>query len=98
MVQHEQYANTVASMFAGSSWQTAIELSTVGFSAVDVERVIDAIIEKCRERGIGLKGIVVDAGLITLPSSADFQNAFFKNGALIVVDININDRIVVRRS
>jgi len=97
MVMYEDFGRGVATIFEQNAWQTTVEISVAGMTSTDVVHIIDAVIEACATSSIPLKGVVVDAGLIAMPADAEFWNAFMRKGVVVVVDIHLDDKILVRR-
>lgn len=98
MVNVIDLGQVVADTLASNPWQKAITVSTDGMTSTEVAELVDAVANACNALGVGLRGIVVDAALLAMPSNAPFGNAFYRSGRLIVVDINLNDAVVIHRS
>lgn len=97
MVMNKEFGLAVASAFEQNAWQKTVEISVVGKTSQEVNAIIDSVIEACAAQSIALKGIAVDAGLVAMPASSEFWNAFIRKGVVVVVDINLDDKVVVRR-
>lgn len=97
MVDVAELDETIADVMVKHGWQKSVEVSTSGMTTVEVSSLVDAIATASRAKGLRLKGIIVDAGLLAMPADAPFENAFYRNSQLIIADVNLNDTIIVRR-
>lgn len=74
-----------------------LDIATPGMIAGDILALIDAVFDASDAAGIALKGVKVDPMQVALPTDAPYQNAFVRRGRLIVVDLDVDDRVIVRR-
>lgn len=75
----------------------AVEIDLPNFTTTQTAEAIDDIVNTCQQNGIKLKGIKVASDLMSLPTRAEFMNAFFGHSTLIVIDTESASRLVVRR-
>ena len=87
----------VANTLAANPDQRWIEVDTQGMTGRDVGALIDAVYDACAAVGVMLKGVRVDPMQFPLPSGAQFLNAYLRDGRLIIVDLEVDDKVVVRR-
>jgi hypothetical protein len=78
--------------------QMACEVSTSGLTPLQMVDLLDAIFDACTAKGVKLKGFIVDPTQMPLLPNSDYGNAFVRRGYFVVVDINLNDRVVARRA
>ncbi len=90
-------ARTVADTLVAHPNQKTIEIDTLGMSSREVLAIVDAIYTECEAAGVMVKGMKVDPTQIGLPANAEFPNGFLRNGCLIVVDLDVDDKVIVRR-
>lgn len=98
MVNATDIAEVVADVFGKNTWQKSIEVSTEGMENREVAALVDAIFAACEDADVKLKGVIVDPCQLPRPDDAAFENAFYRNGRLVIVDLNLDDRIIVRRA
>lgn len=92
-----ELARAVADTLAANPGQKSIELDTPGMTGRDVGKLIDAIYDACAAAGVTVKGVKVDPMQHPLPTGAQYVNAYVRDGRLIVVDLEVDDKVVVRR-
>lgn len=97
MSDPDDIARHVAEALSKNQDQKTLEIDTSGMQSSQVWSLIDAIYTKCEEVGVSVKGIKVDPMQVPLPKNADYLNAFTDRGRLIVVDIEVDDKVIVRR-
>lgn len=97
MIDSSEMARTVADTLVANPAQKSIEIETPGMSSRDILALIDAIFSEAAAVGVEVKGVRVDPTQLGLPTNAEFINAFLRDGRLIVVDIEVDDKVIVRR-
>lgn len=97
MILPSDFGTAVTAIFNQNEWQSAIEISTAGMRPEDVPIMVDDIAESCKDAKITLQAIVVGLNLISLPADAPYANAWYKHGSMIVIDVNLHDKVIVRR-
>lgn len=90
-------ARTVADTLAADPDQKSFEIDTRGMTGRDVGALIDAIYDACAAAGVTVKGVKVDPMQHSLPAGAQYVNAYVRDGRLIIVDLELDDKVVVRR-
>lgn len=93
----EELGRAVADTLAANPDQKSIEISTSGMTGREVGGLIDAIYDACAAAGVTVKGVKVDPMQYPLPPEAQYINAYIRDGRLIVVDLEIDDKVIVRR-
>ncbi|WP_406239938.1 hypothetical protein ACF3NX_13055 (plasmid) [Acetobacter orientalis] len=93
----KELGRVVADTLAANPDQKSIEVSTSGMTGREVGGLIDAIYDACAAAGVTVKGVKVDPMQHPLPPGAEYINAYIRNGRLIVVDLDVDDKVVVRR-
>jgi|GEM_PF-6666632 hypothetical protein len=97
MPDFDEIARAVADALAANPDQKSIEIDTPGMTGRDICVLIDAIYDECTAAGVTVKGIKVDPMQLPLPREAQYANAYVRDGRLIVVDLEVDDKVVVRR-
>ena len=97
MPEFEGLGRAVADTLAANPDQKSIEIDTPGMTGRDVGRLIDAIYDACAAAGVTVKGVKVDPRQHPLPAGAQYVNAYIRDGRLIVVDLEVDEKVVVRR-
>lgn len=92
-----ELARAVADTLAADPDQNWIEVDTPGMTGRDVGELIDAIFDACAAAGVTLKGVKVDPMQHPLPADAQYPNAYVRGDRLIIVDLEVDDKVVVRR-
>lgn len=92
-----ELARTVADTLAAYPDQKWMEIDTRGMNAGEILSLIDAVHDACCAAGIALKGVKVDPMQVALPAGAPYENAFVRGGRLVIVDLDVDDMVVVRR-
>jgi hypothetical protein len=59
--------------------------------------LIDAVYEACAAAGVTVKGVKVNPMQHPLPARAQYINAYVRDERLIVVDLKVDDKVVVRQ-
>lgn len=90
-------ARAAADQLAANPDQKTIDIETPGMSSCDVLAIVDAIFTECEVAGVMVKGVKVDPMQLGLPANAEFCNGFLRNGRVIIVDLDVDDRVIVRR-
>lgn len=98
MIDPSQIANLAAFALSSNPRQMSMDIDTSGFTSQQVLDLIDALFPACEAKGIKLKGVMVDPMQVPLPANADYLNAFTRNGRLVIVDLNTDDKVVARRA
>lgn len=98
MIDVTMIANAAVDCLAGNAAQQEIEIDTAALTGSQVRELIKAVFDAGEAAGVTIKGVLVDPMQIPLPADAEFLNAFRKNGRLIIVDINLDDKVIVRRA
>lgn len=93
----EQLAREAVEILASKPHQKTIEIDTPGMTGGDVSRLIDAVYDASAAAGVALKGVKVDPMQLPLPAGAQYVNAYIREGRLIIVDLDLDDMVVVRR-
>jgi hypothetical protein len=93
----EELGRAVAHTLALNPDQKSIEIDTPGMTGREVGELIDAIYDACAAAGVTVKGVKVDPMQHPLPAGAQYVNAYFHGERLIVVDLEVDDKVVVRR-
>jgi hypothetical protein len=97
MPELEELGRAVADTLAANPDQKTIEIDTPGMTSRNVGKLIDAIYDACAAAGVTVKGVKVDPMQHPLPAEAQYVNAYMRDGRLIVVDLEVDDKVVVRR-
>lgn len=87
----------MADTLASNPDQKVIEVETAGMTGRQVGELINAIYDACAAAGVTLKGVKVDPIQHPLPAGAQYANAYMRDGRLIVIDLEVDDEVVVRR-
>jgi hypothetical protein len=93
----EEIGRAVADTLVANPDQKSIEIDTPGMTGRDVGELIDAVYDACAAAGVSVKGVKVDPMQHPLPAGAQYVNAYMREGRLIVVDLEVDDKVVVRR-
>lgn len=93
-----ELGRAIADALAAAPWQKAMDVDIRGMAGAYVADLVDAIAAACTAAGVALKSIAVDAAHLSRPADAPFANGFYRNGQLVVVDIDLDDLLVVRRA
>lgn len=97
MIDASSMAKTIADTLAACPDQKTIEIETPGMSSDEVLALVNAVYTKCAEASVTVKGVKVDPMQLGLPATAEFGNGFLSNGRLIIVDLDVDDKVIVRR-
>lgn len=97
MLDLEELGRVVAETLAANPDQKSIEIDTPGMTGRDVGELIDTIYDACAAAGVTVKGVKVDPMQHPLPAGAQYVNAYLRDGQLIVVDLDVDDKVIVRR-
>ena len=97
MIDANVVAGTIVDTLVARPDQKTIEIGTPGMSSLEVFALVDAIYTKCEAAGVMVKGVKVDPMQLGLPENAEFLNGFLRNGRLIIIDIEVDDKVIVRR-
>ncbi|HEX4694461.1 hypothetical protein [Sphingomonas sp.] len=92
-----ELARAVADTLAANPDQKSIEIDTPGLTSRDVDALIGAVYDACAAAGVIVKGVKVDPMQHPLPSGAQYINAYVRDGRLIVIDLELDDKVIVRR-
>lgn len=98
MVEQREIARAAVDILVANSVQREVEIDTAALSRAQVRELIDAVFEEAAAAGVSIKGLVVDPMQVPLPSDAEFINAFRRKGQLVFVDINVDDKVIVKRA
>lgn len=90
-------ARAASEVLVGNPTQLTIEIDTPEHSPAEVLALIDAIYEECAHVAVIVKGVRVDPMQVLLPADAEFVNAFLRRGRLVIVDLDVDDKLIVRR-
>ena len=93
----DELGRAVADALAANPDQKSIEIDTPGMTGHDIGVLIDAIYDACAAAGVTIKGVKVDPIQHPLLMGAQYVNAYMRDGRLIVVDLEVDDKVVVRR-
>jgi hypothetical protein len=97
MIDASGTARIVADTLVERPDQKTIEIETPGMSSSEVLALVDAIYTKCEAAGVMVKGVKVDPMQLGLPENGEFLNGFLRNGRLIIVDLEVDHKVIVRR-
>lgn len=98
MVDLPELARAAIDILAANPAQREVEIETAALDRAQVRDLIDAVFEEGDAAGVAIKGLVVDPMQVPLPGDAEFINAFRRNGRLVFVDINVDDKVIVKRA
>lgn len=97
MIDVSMLAKAAVDCLADDPTQKEFEIETAALTSRQVRELIDAVFDAGEASGVTIKGVLVDPMQIPLPADAEFLNAFRQRGRLIVVDINLDDKVIVKR-
>jgi hypothetical protein len=97
MLDIRAIARAASELLTDNPHQLTIEIDTPEYTSAEVLALIDAIYEECAHAGVIVKGVRVDPMQVLLPANAEFVNAFLRRGRLVIVDLDVDDKLIVRR-
>ncbi|PSJ36282.1 hypothetical protein [Allosphingosinicella deserti] len=98
MIELPELARAAIEILAANPAQRDVEIDTAAFTRAQVSELIDTVFEEGAAAGIAIKGVVVDPMQVPLPGDAEFINAFRRDGRLVFLDINVDDKVIVKRA